>query len=147
MQHHPTTIGGLIRGLTISIHRRIELEFSKYNVGDIKGPQFMALTFLIDQSKKGEVFTKDVEKFLNIRKSTASELVNRLIKNGYVRSEKSETDGRLKRLIVTEGGHAIHTQLHEIFKELENELTRGFSEEQRALFEKMLAKSIKNMQL
>lgn len=147
MHHHPTTIGGLLRGLTIASHRRVELEISKYNMGDIKGPQFMALTFLIEQNEKGEVFTKDVEKFLDVRKSTASELVNRLIKNGYVRSEKSETDGRLKRLIVTEEGHAARKQFHEIFKEIESELTRGFSEEQRALFEKMLAKSIKNMQL
>lgn len=145
-EDHPITTGGLIRESMIAIHRKMGIELSKHDLGDMKGPQSMALGYLIVASEQGEVFAKDLEKFMKIRKSTASELVSRLIKNGYVTTERSKKDGRLKRLIVTEKGIEAHSKIHNIMIEVEEELTRGFSEDQVKVFEKMLMKTIKNMQ-
>ena len=145
-EHQPMYIGGLLRELTIAIHRNIGVELSEHELGDMKGPQSMALGYIIHASTKDELYVKDLEKYMKIRKSTASELVSRLEKNGYVRTEKSQKDGRLKRLIVTEEGHEAHDRILYLLQEVDDRLVAGLSQEEVDTFVRILNKLIQNMQ-
>ena len=124
-EDRPLYIGGLLRELTIAVHRNIGVELSEHELGDMKGPQSMALGYLIHASAQDEIYVKDLEKYMKIRKSTASELVSRLEKIGYVKTEKSQKDGRLKRLIVTEEGHAAHDRILQFLQEIDDRLVEG----------------------
>lgn len=145
-EHQPMYLGGLLRELTIAIHRNIGVELSEHELGDMKGPQSMALGYIIHASTKDELYVKDLEKYMKIRKSTASELVSRLEKNGYVRTEKSQRDGRLKRLIVTEEGHEAHDRILYLLQEIDDRLVAGLSQEEVDTFVRILNKLIQNMQ-
>lgn len=145
-EHQPMYIGGLLRELTIAVHRNIGVELSEHELGDMKGPQSMALGYIIHASTKDELYVKDLEKYMKIRKSTASELVSRLEKNGYVRTEKSQRDGRLKRLIVTEEGHEAHDRILYLLQEVDDRLVAGLSQEEVDTFVRILNKLIQNMQ-
>ncbi|MGY0837563.1 MarR family winged helix-turn-helix transcriptional regulator [Aerococcus urinaeequi] len=145
-EHQPMYIGGLLRELTIAVHRNIGVELSEHELGDMKGPQSMALGYIIHASTKDELYVKDLEKYMKIRKSTASELVSRLEKNGYVRTEKSQKDGRLKRLIVTEEGHEAHDRILYLLQEVDDRLVAGLSQEEVDTFVRILNKLIQNMQ-
>lgn len=145
-EHQPMYIGGLLRELTIAVHRNIGVELSEHELGDMKGPQSMALGYIIHASTKDELYVKDLEKYMKIRKSTASELVSRLEKNGYVRTEKSQKDGRLKRLIVTEEGHEAQDRILYLLQEVDDRLVAGLSQEEVDTFVRILNKLIQNMQ-
>lgn len=144
-EDHPLYIGGLLRELTIAVHRNIGVELSEHELGDMKGPQSMALGYLIHASAQDEIYVKDLEKYMKIRKSTASELVSRLEKNGYVKTEKSQKDGRLKRLIVTEEGHAAHDRILQFLQEIDDRLVEGLSKEEVDTFVNLLNRLIQNM--
>jgi len=144
-EDRPLYIGGLLRELTIAVHRNIGVELSEHELGDMKGPQSMALGYLIRASAQDEIYVKDLEKYMKIRKSTASELVSRLEKNGYVKTEKSQKDGRLKRLIVTEEGHEAHDRILQFLQEIDDRLVEGLSKEEVDTFVNLLNRLIQNM--
>lgn len=144
-EDRPLYIGGLLRELTIAVHRNIGVELSEHELGDMKGPQSMALGYLIHASAQDEIYVKDLEKYMKIRKSTASELVSRLEKNGYVKTEKSQKDGRLKRLIVTEEGHEAHDRILQFLQEIDDRLVEGLSKEEVDTFVNLLNRLIQNM--
>lgn len=144
-EDRPLYIGGLLRELTIAVHRNIGVELSEHELGDMKGPQSMALGYLIHASAQDEIYVKDLEKYMKIRKSTASELVSRLEKNGYVKTEKSQKDGRLKRLIVTEEGHEAHDRILQFLQEIDDRLVEGLSKEEVDTFVNLLDRLIQNM--
>ena len=144
-EDRPLYIGGLLRELTIAVHRNIGVELSEHELGDMKGPQSMALGYLIRASAQDEIYVKDLEKYMKIRKSTASELVSRLEKNGYVKTEKSQKDDRLKRLIVTEEGHAAHDRILQLLQEIDDRLVEGLSKEEVDTFVNLLNRLIQNM--
>ena len=144
-EDRPLYIGGLLRELTIAVHRNIGVELSEHELGDMKGPQSMALGYLIHASAQDEIYVKDLGKYMKIRKSTASELVSRLEKNGYVKTEKSQKDGRLKRLIVTEEGHAAHDRILQFLQEIDDRLVEGLSKEEVDTFVNLLNRLIQNM--
>lgn len=144
-EDRPLYIGGLLRELTIAVHRNIGVELSEHELGDMKGPQSMALGYLIRASAQDEIYVKDLEKYMKIRKSTASELVSRLEKNGYVKTEKSQKDGRLKRLIVTEEGHEAYDRILQFLQEIDDRLVEGLSKEEVDTFVNLLNRLIQNM--
>ena len=56
----------------------------------LSGPQGLILIYLCENDE--EVYQKDIEKYFNIRRSTATGLLNSLEKNGYITKEPVEND-------------------------------------------------------
>lgn len=139
----PETIGFEVRELSLLIARYIE-KMSKG--GHFRGPQGFALGYLVHNRDK-EIYQKDLEEKLSIRKPTASNLVDRMIKNGFLTTAPSQKDKRLKQLIVTE--KAIQTTI-EVEKQIENvekRLRQGISDEEMAQFYATMEKFKQNIQL
>lgn len=75
--------------------------------------QFSALHFLID-NKKGTV--KELAQFLNLSKSSATQLVERLAKADYVIRMEDAEDRRITRLNITQSGKEKAEELKEKIK-------------------------------
>lgn len=75
--------------------------------------QFSALHFLID-NKKGTV--KELAQFLNLSKSSATQLVERLAKADYVIRLEDAEDRRITRLNITQSGKEKAEELKEKIK-------------------------------
>lgn len=138
----PETIGFAIRELSILIARHIE---KKSDGGHIRGPQGFALGYLVHNRDK-EIYQKDLEEQLSIRKSTASNLVDRMIKNGFLTTAPSQKDKRLKQLIVTEKAIQTTIEVEKNIEDIENILKQGISEEELAQFYATMQKFKKNIQ-
>ena len=69
------SIGFEVRELSLLIARYIE---KMSNGGHIRGPQGFALGYLVHNRDK-EIYQKDLEEKLSIRKPTASNLVDRMV--------------------------------------------------------------------
>ena len=63
----------------------------------LSGPQGLILIYLCENDE--EVYQKDIEKYFNIRRSTATGLLNSLEKNGYITKEPVENDKRMKIVV------------------------------------------------
>ena len=63
----------------------------------LTGPQGLVLGYLYDHQDK-DIFQKDIEATFNIRRSTATGLLQCLEGNGFVKRVSVDYDARLKKL-------------------------------------------------
>ncbi|AIM25534.1 MarR family transcriptional regulator [Melissococcus plutonius] len=135
-------LGYEIRELAILFGRRIKKEACKRKIKKLMGPQAMVLNFIYYNPEK-IIYQKDIEKELSIRKSTASQLLDRMEANGYVHRIVSNKDKRLKQIILTKKALEQKQAINEMTKQIEKELMKDLSAEEVDAFLKTVNK-IKN---
>lgn len=109
----------------------------------ITGPQGLILIYLCNSQK--DVFQKDIEKYLNIRRSTATGMITTLEKNGYLRKEAVATDARLKKLIPTSKAKDEISIIEEQVFKLEKKMLRGIDEKEIESFRNTISKMTENL--
>ena len=82
-----------------------ELGFNEEHNG-LTGPQGLVLGYLYDHQDK-DIFQKDIEATFNIRRSTATGLLQCLEGNGFVKRVSVDYDARLKKIVLTTKAHEI----------------------------------------
>ena len=73
------------------LHQAAEVE-------GISGSQSRILHYISEFSKKTEVYQKDVEEFFYLRRSTVTQTLQAMEKNGLIRRSSVARDARLKKL-------------------------------------------------
>ena len=106
--------------------------------------QAVSLHYIMSESQNGDVFTKDLEEFLDIKSSSATSLVNYLEKFGYIRREPLETDGRSRRLVLTDRAREIEPELNRTIDQYISGKFVGFTGEELITLEFLLEKMLVN---
>lgn len=128
------------------IHLLVEREAKKRGFEFFAGPQGQVLVFLSDREKEGKVtLIRDIEQKLHISKSVASNLIKRMEKNGFIYIEPSPTDKRAKFVCLTDSVKAILKDMKKFFEEVDQSLVAGVSEEELAIFFKVMHQFYENM--
>jgi len=104
-------------------------------------PSQMGILFLL--SKDGDKTMSELSTALNIDNSTLTRLADRLVREGFAERIRDDTDRRISKLRITENGRAESRKALRITKEINNEIIRGFSEEEIAAFVKILESFLK----
>lgn len=138
------TIEFELRELSLMLGQYIEKEESLKEIAAIRGPQGFALGYLY-KNRDRDIYQKDLEHELSIRKPTASKLVDRMKKNGFITTITSAQDKRLKQLVITEKGLRQVELFQEFLIQFEQKLRRGISEEELTQFFATLDKIKKNI--
>lgn len=68
---------------------------------------------------------------LKISPATTTKMIQRMERNGFVQRKSDPHDQRLSRVYLTETGHAIRSELEEIWSQIEAETFAGFSDEEK----------------
>lgn len=132
-------VGHLIRLL-------VEREAKKRGFEFFAGPQGQVLVFLSDREKEGKVtLIRDIEQELHISKSVASNLIKRMEKNGFIYIEPSPTDKRAKFVYSTDSVKVILKDMKQFFEEVDQSLVAGVSEEELAIFFKVMHQFYENI--
>lgn len=92
------------------------------------------------------IYQKDLEKQFNIRRSTATVILHRMEKAGFVVREVSSEDGRMKALVLTDKAKKIYPKLHAEIVKAEAQARRGLSDEEFETFLRVTKKIVKNME-
>ena len=88
--------------------------------------------FIID--RRGEIIMSTLSDFLHVPMSTSTGIVDRLVRNSYVRRERSENDRRIVTLSLTEQGNSAVSGIKETLTGYLSRITEALSrEEQRQL--------------
>ena len=81
-----------------------------------------------------DIFQKDFEKEFDIRRSTASNILSLMEKNGLIIRQSVPDDARLKKILLTEKAVEIHEKIEESFSKMEKDISQGISEEEMEAF-------------
>lgn len=109
------------------LHQAAEVE-------GISGSQSRILHYISEFSKKTEVYQKDVEEFFYLRRSTVTQTLQAMEKNGLIRRSSVARDARLKKLELTEAGQALEEKIHTRVMQMEQRLRDCLSEEEITQF-------------
>jgi len=107
--------------------------------------QIQIIKYLID-NKEHEIYQKDFEKALNIRKSTVSGILNTMEKNNIIRRLHSDKDSRGKIIVLTEEALLLYKNVEQEFDNLNYKIIKDISEDYLQTFYKVLDKMKKNIQ-
>ena len=109
------------------LHQAAEVE-------GISGSQSRILHYISECSKKTEVYQKDVEEFFYLRRSTVTQTLQTMEKNGLIRRSSVARDARLKKLELTGAGQALEAQIHTRVMQMEQRLRESLTEEEITQF-------------
>lgn len=94
-----------LRNIINQLEHAIEDIAKTYDVEHLAGPQGHVLYYL-SQHDGEDIFVKDIEKYTKLSKSVASNLVKRMVKNGFITITSSATDKRYKKIAMTDLGRS-----------------------------------------
>lgn len=137
-------IGYEVRELALSLNRLMDKEAEKLAITNLKGPQAMVLKFIKDNPEK-IVYQKDIEEELCIRKATASQLINRMEKNGFINRVTVSKDKRYRQLVITEQGKNSLSKIDHLIDRTEKKMKSDLSSEELTTFFNLLGKIKKSI--
>lgn len=106
--------------------------------------QALILHYIIVESKKRDIFPKDLEEFLAIKGSSVTSLIQNLERNGYLRRESLASDGRYKKLVPTKQALAIEDDITERIEKYLHSMFAGISEDDLKVFERVIMQMTEN---
>ena len=134
------------RKLGFEIHRTSKLvkrymdnDATKLYVDKMTGTHGWAIGYFYHH-KDRDVFQKDFEQEFNIRRSTASNILALMEKNGLIIRESVPYDARLKKITLTQKAIEIHNIVEGAFEKLEDTMQKGITSEELAIFYRVLDK-------
>ena len=81
-----------------------------------------------------DIYQKDLEKRFEIRRSTATQMLSLMEKNGLILRQPVSHDARLKRLVLTPKAVALHKNVENEIKSIEETLMQGITVEEMDVF-------------
>ncbi len=138
-------IGFELKAITNMIRRNIDMRFSEAGLSELAGMQGPMLGFISDRGRMQDVFQKDIEKKFNIRRSTATVMLQNLEQKGYIVREPVERDARLKKIVLTEKAIRQNEEIRAQIDAFHEELEAGLTAEEREIFFRILDKIKANL--
>lgn len=113
---------------------------------DLTVMQKHVLNHILLETLHRDVYQKDIEEEFQIRKSTASGILQLMEKNGYIYRESVKQDGRLKRIVPTKKAEDIRPVILDHINKTEKLLLQGISQDHVKLCKQVLWKMHENLE-
>ena len=136
-------VGGLIQHIAHAMFKETNRDLQKYNLTRV---QANVLIYLFFSEGNGDIFQKDIEKHLNLTNPTVTGVVKRLEQKNLIIRHCCKNDGRYKCHILTDEGRKFAKYSVDYMRnEKENQLLKGFSEDEIDFVIKLLKRMLKNL--
>lgn len=127
------------------VKRYMDNDASKLYIERITGTHGWALGFFF-HNKDRDVFQKDFEQEFNIRRSTASNILALIEKNGLIQRESVPYDARLKKITLTRKALDIQQEIDKAFERLEDTIKKDISSQELEVFFRVIDKINSNLE-
>lgn len=138
-------VGFQIRTLSNLIKRYIDNSPEKQRIDNLTGMHGWVIGFLAENEGK-EIFQRDLEEKFNIRRSTATAILQLMEKNGFITREAVPQDARLKKIVLTQKAREVHEQVAKEIRGLEAQLSSGLTAEEIEAFLATIEKIKNNLE-
>ena len=137
-------LGFRIRSLWQQIKRLMNRHLTENDGYGLTGMQFAIVSFIAKESTERDVFQKDLEQKFDIRKSTVTGILNTMERDGLLLRETVPYDARLRKMILTDKALQAKKNSEQVIDTVENQLSKGLTEEEIATFLTIFEKISKN---
>lgn len=136
-------IGKQIFTFCNKLNRKIGKEASKYGVTSVQG---RILGFLNHKSHVKDIFQKDIEEELDIRRSSVTSVLQLMEKNGYIKRVSVSEDARLKKIVITDKGLETNKNVYSSILKIEKILRDELSDEEIGMFVNLIDRLAKKIE-
>lgn len=127
------------------MNRKMQRHFASYfSDSPLTCIQGIVLHYIIVENVRRDIFPKDLEEFLGIKGSSVTSLINNLEQGGYLRRESLESDGRYKKLVLTEKTKEMQEDIVRRVFDYMHSMFVGIPEEHLKIFESVILQMAKN---
>lgn len=138
------TLGMEIHALDNLIRRRAENTSSLQYVKSVTGTNGWIIGYIADHNDQ-DIYQRDLEEKFSITRSTASKVIKLMEQKGLIERHSVPHDARLKKLVLTDRAIALHTEIVHDLDNIERELFKNFSKEEKALLLSFINRLKNNM--
>lgn len=124
------------------VYEHIESELRKRGIDGLVVSHGNILDRLYDNN--GKLTMKEISERINRSKSTVTQLVDKLLKSGYVIKEANPEDKRFSYIVLTEKGLSIKKDFKEISDSVIRMFCQDFTEEETQILLSLLDRVINN---
>ena len=117
-------IGFEIRTLSNLIRRDVEKNIAAMDPKPNGRVHGWAINYFYENRDR-DIFQKDFEEKFSIRRSTASNMLKLMEKDGYIKRVSVENDARLKKIVLTDKAIKTHTAICRDIAAREKRLRKG----------------------
>lgn len=133
-----------IKELDKKIVRTILKENSDINIPPLTSTQIQILKYMIEHQNE-DVYQKDLENVLNLRRATVSGVLQTMEKNNLIKREIYENDVRVKKIILNEKTKNIFLKNKQKIDEIEKNIIKNISKKDLDKFTQIIDKLIINL--
>lgn len=137
-------IGPEVRSLSNLIKRCCDSE-KPAEIEGLTGIHCLVLHFLYD-NRGTDVFQRDFEERFCIRRSTVTNILNLMERNGMIRRERIDGDARLKKIVLTDKAIEIHNGIVSSVNACEDRIVNNITASELKTFFTVLDKMKKNLE-
>ena len=107
--------------------------------------QTHVLRYILLRSLKEEIYQKDIEDELQIRRSTVTGILQLLEKKGFITRKSVAADGRLKQLVATQKAKILQERIQQDIACTEACMAQNISNEDYRICKRVLAQILRNL--
>ncbi len=127
------------------LHDRLEKQANNTLRGKDLTMMQVAVLMELQEAEKKQRSMKELERRFCVAQSTVAGIISRLEQKGFVETLGDTSDKRIKVVHITPTGEACCREAAGFMEEAEQMLLHGFSEEEKAIFNQLLARAAENM--
>ena len=132
-------IGYEVKTLDNLFGKRIDAFTENSELRDVTRMHAWIIGFLY-RNRDRDVFQRDVEAEFRVARSTATNILQLMVRKGYITKEPVAYDDRLKKLILTDKGIEIEKLIQRNIGEIERQLSSSITAEEKAEFLRIIRK-------
>ena len=133
-----------VRRLDHVFARNLEAKVREKGIDELTLMHGWIIRYLIENQDK-DIYQKDIEKHCSIGRSTVTNILQLMEKNGFIYRESVEKDARLKRIVPTKKAEALRPSILYHINESEAQMTQGISKKDVAVCKQVLLQMLQNL--
>ena len=127
------------------IHDRLEKQANNTLRGKDLTMMQISVLMELQEAEQKQRSMKELERKFCVAQSTVAGIISRLEQKGFVEAFGDPSDKRIKLVHITPDGEACCREAAGYMAEAEQMLLHGFSEDEKAIFNQLLARAAENM--
>lgn len=125
---------------------RLDIEIEEDLNTNVPTPTQMQIVGYILDNMDREIYQKDLENVLNLRRATVSGVLQSMEKKGFIERIIDERDTRTKKIILQKKAKEMFEKNKKQLDELEKVAIKDISQEDLNVFSKVIAKMMNNIE-
>lgn len=122
-----------LRRVDHMMKRNLEIHVKEQEIDELTMVHGWFLRYLYENREK-DIFQKDIEKQFGFCRSSITNTIQVMEKNGYLKREAVEKDARLKKVLLTEKGIRAHRKMISLIDQLNERTLEGITDEELQSF-------------